>query len=344
MERVTQQDIADRLGISKMTVSRALRDDPAIKAETQARIKEMARTMGYVPNPLVSALMSNMRRSGGPMVGPRTIALIHGFGEPASWAAHPPSNTALIDYYRGGTRTALQLGFKADSFLVNPDEPASIERTLKILRARGVRALAFLPLGGQLNVNAEKLVSFALQDVGYSFPELALHRTAPNHFENIRRAVAEGLRRGCKRIGMIVPLEISRSIRDLWIAGYLTAHHDAPPGLSVPVLEIRCDDPSPLPELRSWARKHRPDWILHSGNQVFDEMTLLRLKSRPGFCDISMHSDSKAQCGIDQHHQEVGAQAIHSLVQRLNVAQFGVPTSPFVTQIHGIWVERGESG
>jgi LacI family transcriptional regulator len=43
-------DIANRLGVSVMTVSKALRDKPDVSATTRARIKQAAGEMGYVPN------------------------------------------------------------------------------------------------------------------------------------------------------------------------------------------------------------------------------------------------------------------------------------------------------
>jgi len=43
-------DIAKRVGVSVMTASKALRDQPDVSAATKARIKQVAREMGYVPN------------------------------------------------------------------------------------------------------------------------------------------------------------------------------------------------------------------------------------------------------------------------------------------------------
>jgi LacI family transcriptional regulator len=49
--RVTQKQIAERLGLSTATVSRALKDDPRISAETTAQVKEAARDLGYHRGP-----------------------------------------------------------------------------------------------------------------------------------------------------------------------------------------------------------------------------------------------------------------------------------------------------
>jgi LacI family transcriptional regulator len=44
------KDIAQSIGVSVMTVSKALRDAPDVSAETKARIKSLALQMGYVPD------------------------------------------------------------------------------------------------------------------------------------------------------------------------------------------------------------------------------------------------------------------------------------------------------
>ena len=44
------KDIAQHVGLSIMTVSKALRDEPDVSAATKARIKLLAQQMGYVPD------------------------------------------------------------------------------------------------------------------------------------------------------------------------------------------------------------------------------------------------------------------------------------------------------
>lgn len=50
------KDIAVRAGVSTMTVSKALRDEPDISAATKARLKQLAREMGYVPDTAAQGL------------------------------------------------------------------------------------------------------------------------------------------------------------------------------------------------------------------------------------------------------------------------------------------------
>lgn len=55
----TLSDIASALGVSKMTVSRAIRNHPTINAETRERVLKVARQMKYQPNHFARALTTN---------------------------------------------------------------------------------------------------------------------------------------------------------------------------------------------------------------------------------------------------------------------------------------------
>ncbi|MGB0663312.1 MAG: LacI family transcriptional regulator [Pontibacterium sp.] len=50
MARTTLKTVANALDIAATTVSRALKNDPAIKAETRRRVQEKARELGYIPD------------------------------------------------------------------------------------------------------------------------------------------------------------------------------------------------------------------------------------------------------------------------------------------------------
>jgi LacI family transcriptional regulator len=55
----TLADIARELGVSKMTVSRAINDNPLIAAETRNKVLEVARRLNYKPNQHARALATN---------------------------------------------------------------------------------------------------------------------------------------------------------------------------------------------------------------------------------------------------------------------------------------------
>jgi LacI family transcriptional regulator len=56
---VTLADIARELGLSKMTVSRAINNDPLVSAKTRERVLEVSRRLNYQPNHFARALVTN---------------------------------------------------------------------------------------------------------------------------------------------------------------------------------------------------------------------------------------------------------------------------------------------
>lgn len=58
MPTVRLKDIAQRAGVSVMTVSKALREEPDVSAATRLRIRQLAQQMGYVPDSTAQGLRS----------------------------------------------------------------------------------------------------------------------------------------------------------------------------------------------------------------------------------------------------------------------------------------------
>jgi len=59
----TIRALAKQLGLSRTTVSEALRGLPRIQHDTAKRVCDAAERAGYRPNPMASAVMSQIRRS-----------------------------------------------------------------------------------------------------------------------------------------------------------------------------------------------------------------------------------------------------------------------------------------
>jgi LacI family transcriptional regulator len=61
-KQIRLADLAERLGISTATVSRALKDYPDISAETKRRVMELAKELNYRPNTLAAGLRKSETR------------------------------------------------------------------------------------------------------------------------------------------------------------------------------------------------------------------------------------------------------------------------------------------
>ncbi len=65
---ISLKDLADELGISISTVSRALKDNPIISPELTKKVKELAIKRNYIPNPLAMGLLRQQTKMIGVIV------------------------------------------------------------------------------------------------------------------------------------------------------------------------------------------------------------------------------------------------------------------------------------
>lgn len=63
MKNITLQDIADKMGLTKVSISKALRDHPDIAKDTRVKVKKMARELGYKPNLVARSLTSSKSKT-----------------------------------------------------------------------------------------------------------------------------------------------------------------------------------------------------------------------------------------------------------------------------------------
>src|SRR5919202_4441674 len=103
---VTLADIARELGVSKMTVSRAINNHPLINPETRERVLEVARRMNYQPNQHARALATNRSY----LIGVVVPDLMHSY---------------FAEIYRGVEAVARPVGYR--NLICNTDENAAKE-------------------------------------------------------------------------------------------------------------------------------------------------------------------------------------------------------------------------
>jgi DNA-binding LacI/PurR family transcriptional regulator len=106
---VTIKDIAKAAGVSHTTVSRALKNNPAISPETTENIRQLARDMGYVPSAVAQSLLSRRTYTVGMVV--TTIA-----------------DPFIVQVVEGAEQTAQKLGYSIflSSSHNNPDQEMAV--------------------------------------------------------------------------------------------------------------------------------------------------------------------------------------------------------------------------
>lgn len=330
VSRVAMKDIAARAGVSLMSVSRALRNERGVSEKTRARIRKIASELGYRPNPLVGALMANLRGSR-PKGAVETIAFITSHPTADGWRVSP----TFQEYFYGARERAERLGFRLEEFWFHAENMPG-PRLSGILRARGVRGAILCPhpvQGGRIDLRWSELAAIAL---GYSVQRPQLHRVTNHHLRTVRLALAKLSERGYQRIGLAMESHFDARVDHSWTSGFLGCQNQVPKEHRVPPL-ISPD--LGRKRLDTWLSRYRPDaivggvpleWVLESGFSVPDEL---------GFAHLDYHPSKGNVAGVDQNSRAVGGAAVDLVTQQLYHNEFGLPSIPRVVMIEGQWRE-----
>lgn len=331
--RVTLQHVADYTGFSRSTISLALRGHPSLPAETRTRILQAAEKLSYRPNPLVAALMSDLRL--GRRRHRETIALVSRQGQPISRR----EDRYYQILYGAIVREAGRLGLEIDEF--EAGGAMSDARLSKVLKARGIHGVIFFPGLAATGRDYPDLdwSAFATVLIGFNTARMGLHQVVSDYAYDIDLALQIAQREGMRRIGFAITPDLDRTTNHNWQARYLLYQHAQPPANRVPIPALGGPRFNPENFLR-WFRRHRPDtiiiaqetitrWLAQAGYDVPADVRLINLVQRgePGLA------------GIDPLTQEVGEAAVSLLVSLLQGNEFGLPAFPRVVSIKGRWSE-----
>lgn len=331
------QDIAELAGVSRMTVSRALRRDPKISAKTTQLIHRIAREVGYRPNPLVSALMADLRQQQ-PVNEVSTLAFLTAYPTRFGWR----EVAAFRRYFAGARERARELGYRVEDFWLRQegmDEKAAI----RILHARGIIGVMIAPTpeaGTAIQLPWEQ---FAVVGFGYSMSIPPVHRIT-NHLSHSLLVALRKLRAlGYRRIGLCMPSDANERVDDAYLSGCLLFQHRLPAAESVrPLFTKQWTREAFL----RWFRRERPDAIITAsfranGKLVSDWITEtgLRMPDDVGLALLDWSPENGQVAGIDQGFEKVGAAAVELLVEQLHRNERGIPDQQKVVMLEGCWRE-----
>ncbi len=337
MKPVTMTTIAEKAGVSKNTVSLALRADPQIPPETRRKIVRIAKALGYTRNPVVSQLMTELRKSH-PAGYRRTLALLNANLEPRAFTRHP----TVPMYVEGCRRRATFHGYKLDEFWLH-DPELNGERLDRILRARGIRGVLVVGLMKE-NQLPERFAStwrnHACVITGVRTRNPTLPFCCVDHHALVIQAFERARELGYERPGLVVDERIDRLVDGRFSSGMWVSQQSLPPRDRIPgfykVEEARQD----AALFHRWRERFRPDvlftlynvardWVEAAGLRVPEDIGLVQLERRPG---------NEAWAGMDQHNDLTGEAAIDMLVAMLHNNESGLQDFPRASLISGSWV------
>ena len=322
----TMRDVARAGGVAQSTVSRALRNDPRVSGPQRDRLKALAKSLGYRPNPYVAAFTAQVlhhRRS------PRgaVIAIIECNAKDA------PDYSR--EYREGAAERAHALGFATEVFYLH-ELGHSVTRLNQVLWTRSIVAMLVMPVQKGIDLSRYSFDNTAAATVDPTLHTPILHRAEPYYFHGMQLGLRMLESRGYKRATFCTLHEQVESIGEEWLGGFagwqaLKGKKDA-----MPV----CLDVWGKDDFKKWVDRHRPDAIIANIPEYFIWARELGLEP-PNFAYVSLSAGEKypEYSGIDQNSKLVAAAAVDSIVAQINRNEFGLPAQPKTVMVQGSWYE-----
>lgn len=331
-------DLARRAGVSKNTVSLALRNDPQISTATRRKIQALAARMNYRPNATVAHLMAELRRSRS-RGHQATLALLNANTDEAAFTRHP----TIPSYVHGCREHAAQLGYGLDEFWLH-DPRLDGSRLNAILRARGIRGAVAV---GLMNKNrlpdrfAQTWQEVPCVVTGVRTREPALPFACVDHYLLARQAMEKCLALGYRRPALVLDHTIDQLVDGRFSAGVFMAQQSLPLRQRTRPFYAVTESRTRTETFARWLERESPDvlltlynvvrhWVVALGRTVPDNLGLVQLEWR---------ADRPDWAGMNQHNDRAGRAAVEMVVNRIHNPGLRAHSLPEATLIGPSWVE-----
>lgn len=331
-KRPSCKTIAQEAGVSRMTVSMALRGHPRVALETRERIKKIAARQGYTPDPNLIQLMGYLRRRDISKEEP-VIALLNGQRRPIKELS---AEARLIR--KGAIERAEALGFKTDDFWLH-EPKMRVERIVQILQTRGIRGIVVLPVESLRDVFMLPQKEFMGVATCSVAAKLGFNQVHPHFYQSMHLGVSSLVKNGFNRIGFCVTKAEDERSNHLYEC-YLTWYQQGIPAEDrIPALhekEITKDS------LLRWVKANNPDVVFSTNAQHYQWLQQGGYEI-PG--DISFALLGSAEEGLDSiarvdiGYRKIGATAVDILKAKLANEPLGPTDNPVVTLVRGEWLD-----
>lgn len=330
---VTLEAIAARAGVSKASVSYALRNHAKLPFATRARIQQVARELGYRPNPRVASLMAHIRAAQA-RPHPERIAFV--------WIHTTRRAVQMNPFMRlvfeGARQRAEQAGFALEEFWPT-DEGMTDRRLQEILRARGIGGVLLSPVmtsESSLAMNWDWSL-FAVAVIGNVAWTPELHHAGHHHYLAMRMVLLELGKLGCLRPAALIDSATNERAKHAWEAAFL-ANHPAP-DRARSLVRVAADEERK--ELAAWLTRSHADALIVSRTELLSAPGLRKACEQRKLPLVTLYwsaSTPTSMGGIDQRYDRVAAHAVDLVVAQLNNNERGPPDLPSMMLFPGRWV------
>jgi DNA-binding LacI/PurR family transcriptional regulator len=321
-------EVARVAGVSRATVSRVLNGTSPVKPATKLKVEAAVKAVGYRRNPMVQALMSQVRH--------KRVQLISNIAwlEIVSECGHSPS----VQLLRNAARVrAESLGYGFD-VIYQQEGQYTLGRLNGILDARGVRGVVLAPV-----VDSEFGIIFpwdryAVGTIGRSVAQPGLSYVMM-HFQHAMQSVLHEVNaRGYSRVAYLVTRSGDLRTEHLPLMAFY--YYNAQCSSESRIEPLWCEDLS-QEEFMDWYALHRPDIIIsnYSENLNFLRKCGLKVPEQVAYVSLSSRSELPAVSGIRVPVTAMAAAAVDLVAAQIQRNEIGLPASAKAILIEGDWWE-----
>ena len=325
--------VAKLAGVSTMTVSLALRAHPSIPQKTIQKIISIADKIGYRPNPMVSALMSDLKSKRSKRSS-SIIAFINAFPPNAHWR----SLSSLKRLRNGLEFRAEQLGYKISEFELGP-HGVNEKQLIRILQTRGIRGVVFAPFPSSDTRLEQDWSKFACAALGYSLAYPQFHCAVNHQIHTLRLAFHELRKCGYKRIGFATSESDDQRSSHNWLASFLLEKHKALDNtIESPLFLTKQWDKK---KFLNWLQKTKPEAIVTTNSEIHEMLDAggYNIPRDLGLAYLHLFDEMKNCSGIDQNDEQIAEAALDLVIEQLYTNLFGSKITPKVVLIEGKWIQ-----
>jgi len=332
--RITQRDVARKAGVSHVTVSLALRGHHGIPEKTRKRIEEIAREIGYVPDPMLASL-SAYRMSCRPAAYQSNIAWISDCSK-----SEELYQTFSHNYYKGAAERARELGYNLEGVRLEEvnDNPVQLER---MLSAKGISGLLLGPsrsLGGkrctkELRMN---LSHFSAVRFGHSYRYPVLNTVANAQFRTALMTMHHITQLGYRRIGIVLTHRLDERTDWNFLGGFRSGQDLVARGDRLEPFYI--DGEVNMRKVVSWITKYKIECIIDVSYSMYDHLTAfgIDIPDEVGYANMDLIFGRHIS-GMDQNSLRIGVVAVDLLVGMMQRGEQGIPEVPLYLNVDSSW-------
>lgn len=335
MPSPTIRQIAQEAGVSKSTVSAALRHHPDIAEKTREHVHEVAARLGYKKDERVAELMSYLsNRKKKPSSSP--IIWLNDEDTIDAWEQEP----WYRGIYYGAKERAEQLGYRLEQLWCQ-EKGMHPGRIVQILKSRGIRGTLLIRPHGESQLNEINFDFCACAQVLCDPWNQNYHAAVPDSYHNMQIALLKAKELGYKRPALAEQTEIYDDSRGTHRAAYLDAVEQGIFQEEIPILHYKVHDPQLGKITADWIQRYHPDVIICHDHKIISgpETAGLRVPEDIGLIHLNLASDVEDWTGIDPKHREIGAASIDLVINQMQNNETSAQSRPYTINVKGEWVD-----